>query len=149
VRLVWSEADATVSRSLAEPTKWRIDRDLAQSLMAALRRLTPAAHALHLEVASQLDGASYASNEQTAALRNFRDALDGALAEIGASLEHNRATRPLPPLRELYRAVRARAGEPTLRGQAILGQLDEVVDTVNTVGQLLHAGRLEHVAHGS
>lgn len=148
VRLAWSEADATVSRSLVEPAKWRIDRDLAQSLTAALRRLTRAADALHLEVASKLDVAPLASHDHAAALQDLRDALDRALAEIGASLEHNTATRPLPPLRELYQGVRAREGEPTLGGPAILVPLDEVVDTVNTVGHLLHDGRLEHVGHG-
>jgi uncharacterized membrane protein YccC len=137
-RLAWTEAEATVTRSLAEPTKWRIDGALAESMIATLLRLGQAAHGLRLAtLASPLV-------RITPAWRDLRDALDTALGQLIVSLQANTTVAPLPLLRQLYEAVKADGTDPT-----IVIALDEVVDAVDLLGHLLGHGRLEHAPSGT
>jgi uncharacterized membrane protein YccC len=132
-RLAWMEAEATVMRSLSEPTKWRVDVDLANSLMAALLRLVQAAHALRLEVAA----ATLSGDRQP--VRDLRDAMDTALTTIAAALDQNQPVGTLPPLRALHESASARL-PPTL-----VVELDEMVNVIDTIGHLLDRRQLERV----
>jgi hypothetical protein len=133
VRLAWTEAQATIARSLAEPTKWRVDGDTAQSLMAALLRVTQAAHAIRVEKVTPAPG------EPAQPLRELRDGIDVALGRIVTALEENRTLTSLPPLRDLY--ADAANNETTSRSTVLA--LDEIVDAIDTAGHLLQGNTLE------
>ncbi len=134
VRLAWTEAQATVARSLAEPTKWRVDADTVRSLLAALLRVTQAAHALRVDVDAPTQ------TERAHSLRELKNGIDVALGRIVQSLEENRRVTELPPLRDLYTAA---ANTETASPSTLLA-LDEIVDAIDTAGHLLEGSTLEH-----
>jgi uncharacterized membrane protein YccC len=131
-RLTWMEAEATTARSLAEPTKWRVDGDVVNSLMAALLRLIQSAHALRLEASGSpvTDG--------TGALRALADGMDTALDQVTHALEQNAPLGELPQLRTLQDAMAGSAFPPALQEE-----LDELVNVINTIGDLLRHRQLE------
>jgi uncharacterized membrane protein YgaE (UPF0421/DUF939 family) len=132
-RLAWTEAQATVARSIAEPTRWRIDADLAQSLMGGFLRIIQAAHALRAEIA-EFD----AEDADRGPLALLAEAIDTAMAEISGALRENRPPAELPPLRALYDAVAL-----AIADRSVLSALDEIVDAINTVAHLLGDGVLD------
>ena len=102
-RLAYTDAQAAVARSLAEPPSKRIDADLGPGLLAALRRVTRAVHGLRTEPPG--DGPVPGGAE-------LASAVDAALVQISDALGSDRAIGGLPPLRTLYHRVEdACAGE--------------------------------------
>ena len=126
-RLAFTDAQAAVARSLAEPPSKRIESDLGPGLLAALRRVTRALHGLRTEPPG--DGPVPGAGDLVSAV-------DAALLQISGALESDRAIGDLPPLRTLYHRVEdACAGQPERAGVVI--QLDELVNAVDTAADLL------------
>jgi len=126
-RLAFTDAQAAVGRSLAEPASRRIDADVGPGVLAALRRVTRSVHGLRTELpgADPLVGATGLADAVGAALDGLRRALE-ADGEVG----------PLPPLRELYHRIEAAEGPGGGRA-GLLIQLDELVNAVDTAVGLL------------
>jgi len=126
-RLAYTDAQAAVARSLAEPPSKQVDADLGPGLLAALRRVTRAVHGLRTEPPGDAPlpgGAELAS------------AVDAALLRISDALGSGRDIGGLPPLRTLYHRVEdACAGRPERAGVVI--HLDELVNAVDTAAELL------------
>jgi uncharacterized membrane protein YccC len=127
-RRAWTNAEATLERSLDEPPARQIDVEQARDVMTGLRRLVQATHVVRLELGTRTN------NEPLAELRPLATALDRALAMIAQTLATGTPTRmDLPPLRALHRDLVAGGSlDPVL-----VTELDEIVDAVNT-----SAGRL-------
>jgi uncharacterized membrane protein YccC len=126
-RLAYTDAQAAVGRSLAEPPSKRIDPDLGPGILAALRRVTRAVHGLRTEPLGEAPLPGVAE---------FATAVEDALARVSDSLESGAAIGELPPLRELYHRVED-AGA-TMPGRAgVVIQLDELVNAVDTAAELL------------
>jgi uncharacterized membrane protein YccC len=133
VRLERTNTEATVARSLSEPQTRRIDADDSQSALAAMRRLVQGAHVLRLDAQEDRD------RQPLPALGKLASDLDGQLGRIGASLAGQRDARPavveLPDLRASYGAFEADAPHDR-EGEALLAQLDELVDAANGLAEI-------------
>jgi uncharacterized membrane protein YccC len=135
-RVARANAQSTVARSLSEPKTRRIDADQSQGALAALRRLIQAAHVLRLDVQEgrprpPLPGLSPLARD-----------LDVSLAAVEASLRARPQTPPtaaqLPDLRGDYLGFE-RTLPPDYPGdpEELLGELDEIVDAVNSLAERL------------
>lgn len=133
-RLAYIDAQSAVGRSLKEPTAKRIDPDVSQGILAALRRLIRAAHSLRTETAVP---------PTLAGIDQFAQAVDRSFATVEDGLERNMSVDSLPPLRDMYHRIdEGSADDPA--ALPVLIQLDEMVNAVDTVGQLMGAGDQEH-----
>ena len=147
-RLAWTNASATVARSLTEPATRRIDAHQSNGLLTSLRRLIQATHVARLEAQAQEDPMPLP------ALRPLAAAIDAALDTFGAELApgggagvpiFGPAPTPapgprgaVPPLRELYAQLASDNGNGARRPDPLLlVQLDEMVDATNTAAELL------------
>ena len=153
-RVARTNAQSTVARSLSEPQTRRIDADQSQGVLAALRRLVQAAHVL------RLDAQEDRLRPPLPGLAPLAHGLDTALASIESSLR-TRPEEPLPPPKPAdggrgadgVSSERA-ATIPDLRGdylafertlppeyagdpEGLLGELDEIVDAVNSLAERL------------
>jgi uncharacterized membrane protein YccC len=136
-RVAFTTAQETVARSLDEPSSRRIDAAQSHGILAALRRLIGVTHVLRSEAASER------ANRPLPALAPLADELAEALAQIadalsaGPSSERNaRSTAAplvLPRLRESYSELARRANGAD---ELLLRELDEMVDTANSLGAL-------------
>jgi uncharacterized membrane protein YccC len=133
-RMAWTNAEATVERSLTEPATRRIDVEQARGVMTGLRRLVQASHVIRLEPGAHPD------DRPLAALRPLAAALDRTLAIIAETVATGTpAGTSLPPLRALHRELAdGAAGE--VPNPLLLTELDEIVDAANTVAGLLGLG---------
>jgi uncharacterized membrane protein YccC len=130
-RLAWTNAEATIERSLTEPPSRRIDVELTRRVMTGLRRLVQAAHVIRLELEEG------AEERPLPALRPLAEAIDQTLAAIGETIATGvPATTNLPPLRTHYNElVAGQAGAELDR--VLLTEVDEIVDAANTVAAQL------------
>jgi uncharacterized membrane protein YccC len=127
-RLARTTAEATVARSLSEPTTRRIDANRSQQALGALRRLIQAAHVLRLDSQEERD------RRPLPELGPLRSGLDDLLGAVETSLRAGPDDPPpaagLPDLRAAYRRfARKHAGEA--EAMSLLGELDEIVDAAN------------------
>jgi uncharacterized membrane protein YccC len=135
-RVARANAQSTVARSLSEPKTRRIDADQSQGALAGLRRLVQAAHILRLDVQDDRP------RPPLPGLAPLARDLDVALASVEASLRARPQAPPtavpLPDLRGDYLAFE-RALPPDYAGDpgGLLGELDEIVDAVNSVAERL------------
>ncbi len=127
-RLTRTTAEATVATSLSEPSTRRIDAELSQEALGAMRRLIQAAHILRLD--AQEDRARPA----LPALGPLRDDIDDLLGAVEMRI---RASPPpvapppeLPDLRADYLSFE-REYAPDLEVMALTTELDEIVDAAN------------------
>ena len=126
-RLAWTNAEATVERSLTEPAARRIDVERARAAMTGLRRLVQATHVIRLELVTRSDHGPLVK------LRPLAAALDQTLAIISEMLAKGAAgPRDFPPLRALYREL-VEGEANALADPVLLTELDEIVDAANTV----------------
>jgi hypothetical protein len=133
-RLAYIDAQSAVGRSLNEPTAKRIDPDVSQGILAALRRLIRAAHSLRTETAVP---------PYLAGIDQFAEAVDRSFATVEDGLERNMSVDTLPPLRDMYHRIHeGSADDPA--ALPVLIQLDEMVNAVDTVGQLMGTGDQKH-----
>ena len=126
-RLAYTDAQAAVARSLADPPSKRIEADLGPGLLAALRRVTRAVHGLRTE---------RPGDEPLPGAVDLAGAVDTALLRISDALASDRAIGGLPPLRALYHRVEEACVEVPERAGAVI-QLDELVNAVDTAAELL------------
>jgi uncharacterized membrane protein YccC len=131
-RLAWTNAEATVERSLTEPPSRRIDVEQARRVLTGLRRLVQAAHVIRLELE---EGGK--DDRPLPALRPLAEGVDRTLAAIAETLATGvPAKTNLPPLRALHHDLAADEAGAEL-DPVLLTELDEIVDAANTVaGQL-------------
>ncbi len=128
VRLARTNAEAAVDRSLADPGSRQIDARTASSLLAALRRLSIAAHSLRLRHPPP--------RPLTASARQLIDAFDLELAGALAALRFGRVTKVHAPLRDLHeKFAEGIASELAERPglDAVLAETDELVDATNSL----------------
>jgi uncharacterized membrane protein YccC len=129
-RLDRTTAEATVARSLSEPSTRRIDASQSQRALAAMRRLVQAAHVLRLDVQ---DDREHRPHPQ---LDPLRQGMDELLEEVESSMrarpQEDPAPRELPDIRRCYESLeRGTSRDP--ESQALLLQLDEMVDAANSL----------------
>ncbi len=125
-RLAWTNAQDKVARSLAEPTARQIDPDTSRGILAGLRRVVQAIAVLRV-----LD-AGRAARAPLPALEPLGAGFDVGMAEI-ASVIAGGGSGPFPPLRARHEALVA--GHEI--GEVLLGELDEIVDSLDTVSELV------------
>jgi hypothetical protein len=99
-----------------------------------LLRLIQSAHALRLEASGS------PVPERAGSLRVLADGMDRALDAIATALATNAPLGELPPLRALHEATPTAELPP-----GIQIELDELVDVINTLGELLRDRQLEPV----
>jgi uncharacterized membrane protein YccC len=133
-RLVRTNAEATVARSLSEPHARRIDADQSQGALGALRRLMQATHVLSLDAQEQRDRSSLP------ALAPMAADLDSLLETVQSTLKAGPHARPrapaLPDLRADYETFE-RASSQHPDAAALLAELDEIVDSANGLATLV------------
>jgi uncharacterized membrane protein YccC len=139
-RLMWTAAEATVARSLSEPATRRIDAEQSQGALAAMRRLVQAAHVV------RLDAQEDRGRRPLTALEPLARDLDSLLANVEetfrARSDERPSTSPPPDLRAGYSALEHSAsGDP--ESEALLTELDEMVDAANGLADLVGLGPLD------
>jgi uncharacterized membrane protein YccC len=124
LRLARMNADATVARSLSEPSGRQIDRTRAERALAAQRRLVRATYVLAFDTR---DGAQRQPVPEVAAVES---SLDELLERVGAAIATGDRIPPdsLPDLRSSYDELSRAGGGPDL-----IAELDEVVDAANSL----------------
>jgi uncharacterized membrane protein YccC len=131
-RLARTNAESTLGRSLADPSPRRIDSQATAEILAALRRLSIAAHTLRLRRPGAADALPR---------REFRELVDAIDAELNAAvarLRFGRITHRHEPLRERHRALLAASSQPADAASAlILAETDELVDATNSLSAVL------------
>jgi uncharacterized membrane protein YccC len=129
-RLDRTTAESTVARSLSEPSTRRIDASQSQRALAAMRRLVQAAHVLRLDVQDDREHRPHAQ------LEPLRAGIDELLGEVETSMrarpQEDPAPRDLPDIRRRYASLERAAGHDP-ESQALLIQLDEMVDAANSL----------------
>jgi hypothetical protein len=132
-----TSAEATVARSLSEPATRRIDAEQSQGALAATRRLVQAAHVLRLDVQEDRDRRPLPAVVPLAGdLDAMLQIVDGAFR---ARTDEHPPSSPLPDLRARYSALaRSAPGDPD--SEALLAELDEVVDAANGLVSLTELG---------
>ncbi len=122
-RLAYSDADAAVTLTQSEPVRG-LDPGAAASILAGLRRLVQAIHALRIE------GRTLAPARPIPALAPLAESFDEALALLAQELRTDAPAAAPPPLRRRLRDVLPTL-DTTLR-PALETLLDELVDATNT-----------------
>jgi uncharacterized membrane protein YccC len=126
-RLARSNAEASVERMLGEPAdRDRFDRQLALSLLAALRRYALGALALHAGVDTR-------PASPVPELAPLRDQLIASLGMLANALRAGTPPGVLPPLRHTQLQLQATAAG------ALAEQTDILVDSINTAAGLLNS----------
>ena len=144
-RLDRTTAEATVARSLSEPTTRQIDASQSQRALAAMRRLVQTAHVLRLDVQDDRE------HRPRPALEPLRGDIDELLGEVESSMrarpQADPAPRELPDVRRRYESLeRASGSDPD--SHAILAQLDEMVDAANSLAAAAGLEGAEEDEHG-
>jgi uncharacterized membrane protein YccC len=129
-RLDRTTAEATVARSLSEPSTRQIDASQSQRALAAMRRLVQTAHVLRLDVQDDREHRPHPGLEP---LRSDIDELLGDVEDSMRARPHqDPAPRELPDIRRRYESLE-RAGGHDRESHALLAQLDEMVDAANSL----------------
>ncbi len=134
-RLVRTNADSAVARSLREPATQRIDADQSQAILAGLRRLVEATHVLRID--AQHDHARRALPGLAPFAQLVAGVLDAISSAMHAEGDEAHAQGPaMAALRERYERF-AGSAEGAATGGVLLVELDEVVDVVDSVAALV------------
>jgi hypothetical protein len=158
-RLARVNAQAAVGRSLAEPAAHRIAG--GQAILATMQRIGVSAHALRTERRDRVaagPSSALPSPDSAAAAQSLASAVDVALGAIehalaggagppgpsGAGLPGPSGAGPpdpsgagLPPLRRLHDDLAGAVEESGGRRPVLLGETDELVDAIDTLGRLV------------
>jgi uncharacterized membrane protein YccC len=135
-RLARTNAEATVARSLDEPSTRRIDAERSLGALAAMRRLIQATHVV------RLDAEDERNRDPLPALGPLAADIHVLLETVGAALEGRAPDRALPDLRAAYEAFEQTAPRDS-ESAALLAELDEMVDAANGLAELVGVGRDE------
>jgi uncharacterized membrane protein YccC len=132
-RLIRTQADSVVARSLSEPARHRIDARVGSGVLDEMRRLVHAIHALRLEAQDTPDRAPQP------ALAPFARALDVQLAAISRGLlsDDLQLSSEYVDLRALADRYTEDAG-PGERELSIV--IDQIADATNAVEELIARG---------
>ena len=124
LRLTRVNAEATITRSLSEPSLRQIDQSRAQGALAALRRVARVTHLL------RLDARDRPQPEPVPGLAPLASSLDVLLARVRAAVAAGGQLREdsLPNLRAGYEQLSGEHPDPDL-----LAELDELVDAANSL----------------
>ena len=128
-----------MARSLGEPATRRIDPEQSQGLLGAMRRLLQTGQVLRL----------YAQEDRPRAplpeLEPLASDIDRSLRLISESLasEPPQPLGDIPDLRDGYGAIERASDAEDLDRAALLSELDEIVDAVNTAAALAARGQEE------
>jgi hypothetical protein len=124
LRLARMNADATVARSLSEPSDRQIDRTRAERALAAQRRLVRATYVLAFDVPDPEQRAPVPG------LTALASALDVLLTRVRSAIADGGRlpADSLPNLRASYDELSRAHTKPDL-----LAELDEVVDAANSL----------------
>jgi uncharacterized membrane protein YccC len=122
LRLARVNADATVARSLSEPSARQIDRARAEGALAAMLRLARVTHVLGF------DARDREHRQPIPALAALASSLDVLLGRVRAAVAAGGRLRAdsLPNLRADYEELSSTHADPDL-----LDELDELVDAAN------------------
>jgi uncharacterized membrane protein YccC len=132
-RVTWTSAQATVARSLSEPARRRIDQGRSQAALGSLRRLSQSTHALRLDARDDPEHKPFPE------LAELAGDLDLALVRIGATAESDTGSGPppIPDLRADYiKLERDSRSHDEVDRIALLSELDEIVDAVDSLARL-------------
>jgi hypothetical protein len=133
-RLARTTAESTVPRSLSEPATRRIDADLSQGALAAMRRLIQAAHVLRLDVQDER------ARSPLPGLQPLAAGLDQLLSAIEETLRARPDERPpmpaLPELRRRYLTFE-RSAPRDVDAAGLLAELDELVDAADSLASVV------------
>ncbi|HEY3728725.1 MAG TPA: FUSC family protein [Solirubrobacteraceae bacterium] len=135
-RLERTSAEATVARSLSEPTTRRIDAERSQGALAAMHRLIQAVHVL------RLDAEEDRHRDPLPVLRPLAADIDALLETVDAALEGDAREGALPDLRASYEAFEEAAPRHS-ESAALLAELDEIVDAANGLAELVGVGPVD------
>jgi uncharacterized membrane protein YccC len=131
-RLARTQAESAVAVSLSEPESRRIDADQTRGALGALRRLVYAVHVLRLDAEEDRR-----ERPGLPALAPLVSGVDSLLGAVEGSLRGEGApSTALPDLRALYEKFE-RAAPGDAEAGALLLQLDEIVDAVNSLAEVL------------
>jgi uncharacterized membrane protein YccC len=138
-RLARTNADSTVARSLGEPATRRIGAEQSQGLLGAMRRLLQTAQVLRL----------YAQEDRprgpVTELEPLASDIDHCLRLIAESLaaEPPQPLGHIPDLRGDYGTFQRASDAEDPDRAALLSELDEIVDAVDTAAALAARGQDE------
>ena len=131
-----ADAQASLDRAVAEPTRLRPNTELALSVLAAARRIVVVLHALRTTLQDTSEHVSLPEIEPV------RRAVVTALTDLARAAD-DRMPVQLPDLREeqhrLEELADAGSGLQARRLGLVAAHLDPLVDAVDTVGHLLGA----------
>lgn len=132
-RLARTNAEATVARSLSEPVTRRIDPERSQGILGAMRRLVGAVHLLRLDAQEQRNRQPFSE------LAPLADQIDATLQIVEAVVagDPRPGPRKIPDLRTGYIEFERRSRHQEDRARAaLLSELDEIVDSANSLAAL-------------
>lgn len=137
-RLARSNTEASVDRLALEPERARrsgLETETARGVLAAARRLSLAALSLQAHLPAETD-------PPQPALAALSEAVPAQLGELAQALQLGERPAPPPePLRELHDSLRAGITAPAREGSVpadlVLSEADLLVDSVNTIRELL------------
>jgi uncharacterized membrane protein YccC len=129
-----SDAEAATARLADEPLHAPLTPNLAETVIAVAARLGHASLGLHAFVLSQHSSIPGANPIVANRLDALGNGLDTAMTRLAYALRTLHAPEPVPSLRPLHAALRA---EPSLRGAAVVGLMDRLVDAVDTLDYIL------------
>lgn len=144
VRLARTNTESTLSRSLADPGRRRLDSQVSRELLAAMRRVAIAAHTLRLQRPAQPVDWQPAARH---AFTELVDAIEIELNGVAARLRFGRVAYRHESLRDRHRAfVAALTHRADGDGPAedldeatalVVAETDEIVDAVNSLNATL------------
>ncbi len=132
-RLARTSAEATIAQSLSEPDTRRIDPERSQGALGALRRLAQSIHTLRLDVQDER------RRDPVPELARLAGDLDLALARISSvtQADPGDGQPTIPDLRADYTEFERRSPpSDDLDRAALLSELDEIVDSANSLATL-------------
>lgn len=132
-RLLRTQADSVVARSLSEPAGRRIDPRVGPGVLDEMLRLVHAVHALRLEAEDAAEPVPHP------ALAPFARALDAQLGAIGRGLQSDdlQLSSEYVDLRELADRF---AEEAQPRERELGAVIDQVADATNAIDELIARG---------
>ena len=138
-----SNADASVDRMLSEPVPPRsVTVRAALGILAASRRYGLAT----LSLAARLPRAPSLPPAVTPAYSALIDGFDTSLEMLESAVRHRVDVQPIPPLRTLYAQFASVVDSDRPDTEVLLTETDLMVDSVNTIAEILH--RLHRDDHG-
>lgn len=131
-RLARSNSEAIVERTLSEPHgRLSMKPRTVIALLAATRRIALAALALHA-------GLEREGRDAVEGIGTLAHQVTSSLLTLASAVRHGSVPPPLPPLRETHLAL------GTAFNEVVRDETDLIVDSLDTIGELLRHPSLQH-----